>query len=96
MNIEQLLSRLSSIKIYVEEERKQPDGKVAIILRGKLPLFPSGAQERWYVLVLERGQTSADRSEIEGILRHFWHGSTPFFDDEIEPTGHNVDLVQPE
>jgi hypothetical protein len=48
------------------------------------------------VLVLEPNQTLVDRSEIEGILRHFWHGSTPFFDDEIDHTGHNVDLIPPE
>jgi hypothetical protein len=96
MNINLLLERLKELEIYVQEKREYPDGIRAFIFRAKLPKFPFGDQETWYTLILESGQDVVQREEIAALLRHFWHGSTLFFGDEINEVGHPVDLIKQE
>ena len=85
MNIKELLERLERLlDIRVEETRQLPtQRKTVYILVGNLPDFPSGRDHLWYSLVVDHKQDSVDREEIDAIRRHFWHLSTPFFDDEL-------------
>jgi hypothetical protein len=98
MNIEELLQRLKEAKelqIYVEEDRRRDDGFRVLIFRARLPQFPFGAQQAWYTLVLEPNQVFVDREEINALLRRFWYGSVPFFDEEKKSTvPHAVDIVR--
>jgi len=83
MNIDRLLKRLRKINVFVAEQRSWPDGKRLYVLVSKLPQMPFGDENAYYTLVLEPGEDSVDREEIDTMLRRFWHGSVNFFDDDI-------------
>jgi len=55
------------------------------MLGSKLPSFPFGDREYvWYPLLVSSSQSEIDRDEADAILRHCWHSSKPFFEDELE------------
>jgi hypothetical protein len=80
-----VLSKLAQIRVEIREIDLQGSSFRLYLLSCKLPEFPFGDRKYvWYPLLLRENQTEIDRHEVEAILRHLWHASTPFFDDELE------------
>ncbi len=78
-----LLSKLAEIGVSVQEI-DFPSHKV-YLFGSKLPPFPFGEREYvWYPLTIQPGQVEIDRDEADALLRHCWHSSKPFFEDELE------------
>jgi hypothetical protein len=82
MNLEELLARLKGIDVTVAEDRRFPDGRRILILTSFLHFFPLAPHHRWYPLVLNSGQDWVDQSEVEALLRHFWHAELDWFKHE--------------
>jgi len=94
MPVEELLSRLRSHKIEVEE-RRLPDGTRLLLCVTHLPIFPFGRRNVWHVLALSPGQTDVAKQEVDSLLRHLWHAELDFFEknnpfeDDPEKEGPN-------
>jgi hypothetical protein len=84
MKLELLLAKLEDVKVSVDRESREDDGRRVIVLTSLLDFFPLMPHRRWYSLILESGQTDVDEREIEAILRHVWHREQDWFSEGEE------------
>jgi hypothetical protein len=78
MKLDELLAKLQELKVTVDEKRVLADGRTVYLLTSFLNFFPLQPHHRFYSLVIEKDQNEVDASEVEAMLRHFWHAEAQF------------------